>query len=293
MLAAMTGRLAVSLKSAVVALVAALAVGAGPARPAGLATEPVLRIETGGHTALALGLAPSADGSRVATASTDRTVRIWSLPKLELERTIYLPAGSDLRGSASSAAFSPDGKSLATGGWIGSWDRDDGPWCVYILDVGAADIQRSLCDLPKRAHHMTYSPDGAFFLVSLKDAGGLRVYRTSDYGLVAEDKDYADIATWVDVDAAGRVVTCALDGKVRLYDKDFRRIAIATMPEDRKPITVSFAPDGTRIAVGYAEPEGNDPLLPPAVDVLNAHDLTVAYRAATRGIHHRNLLRLA
>lgn len=202
---------------------------AGPAA----SDEPVLRIETGGHTATILGLAVSNDGTQVATGAYDQTVRIWSLPALDLIRTIHLPVGEGVQGAANTVAFSPDQKTLITTGQIGNWDGKNGPWCFYVIDLESAEITRSVCDLPSVAKSIGYSPDGQFFALVLEHGQGLRVYRTSDFGLAATDATYGDTSTWLDFDASGRVVTCAVDGKVRLYDNQFRLIASSSMPEGR------------------------------------------------------------
>lgn len=262
---------------------------AGPAA----SDEPVLRIETGGHTATILGLAVSNDGTQVATGAYDQTVRIWSLPALDLIRTIHLPVGEGVQGAANTVAFSPDQKTLITTGQIGNWDGKNGPWCFYVIDLESAEITRSVCDLPSVAKSIGYSPDGQFFALVLEHGQGLRVYRTSDFGLAATDATYGDTSTWLDFDASGRVVTCAVDGKVRLYDNQFRLIASSSMPEGRKPLTVSFSPDGSQIGVAYAEPEGDDPRWAPAVDVLSSVDLSVLFRPDVRGIDNGALWRLA
>jgi WD40 repeat protein len=255
--------------------------------------EPVLRIETGGHTATILGLAVSSDGSKVATGAYDQTVRVWSLPDLNLLRTIHLPVGEGVQGAANTVAFSPDNKTLITTGQIGNWDGESGPWCFYVIDWENAEITRAVCDLPRVAKSISYSPDGRYFALVLEHGQGLRVYHTSDFSLAAADATYGDTSTWLDFDASGRVVTCALDGKVRLYDNQFRLIASGTMPEGRKPLTVSFSPDGSQVGVAYAEPEGDDPRWAPAIDVLSATDLSVLFRPDVRGIDNGALWRLA
>src|SRR5260221_315128 len=262
-----------------------------PASAAELIADPVLRIETGEHAAVILGVAASPDGTRLATSSYDRTVRLWSLPALEPVRTIHMPIGPGIEGAVYSVAFAADGKTVATAGWTGSWNGETGPWCFYVIDVDAGDITRTVCDLPRRVNHIAYSPDGKLMALALKIGGGIRVYKTDDYTLAFEDR-YPETSTWVEFDAAGRLASCSNDGKVRLYDKDFRLIAAQAMPEARKPDSLAFSPDGARIAVGYNEPEAGDPLWPPAIDVLSADDLSVVLRPDLRGVDNGALWRV-
>jgi hypothetical protein len=256
-----------------------------------------LRIETGDmHSAPSFGLAVSLDGKMVATGSNDRTVRIWALPGLRLLRKIFLPVGSpnqDYQGGIYTVAFSPDGTTIAASGWTGSWDRDDGPWCVYIIDVATGRIQRTVCDLPRRANHLAYSYDGNYLAVALKIGGGLRIYRTSDYTLAAEDRDYGETCTWVEFDRSGRLATTSYDGMVRLYDAHFLRIKSQAMPESRQPDSLSFSSDGKQIAVGYLGSQAPNLRWSPAVDVISAEDLSVTFRPDLDGVDNGALWRVA
>ena len=105
--------------------------------------------------------------------------------------------------------------------------------------------------------------------------------------------DYGDTAISFDFDRNRRLVTSSLDGKLRLYDNDFHLIKAQPSPEGRKPHGVAFSPNGATIAVGYAEPEGDDPLWPPAIDVVSAADLSVLFRPDVRGIGNGALWRVA
>jgi hypothetical protein len=78
--------------------------------------EPVLRIETGMHTAPIHGSVDRA--CRVlATNSNDKTVRLWSLPDGALIRTQRLPIGPARDGDVFRVAVSPTGSTVAAGGW--------------------------------------------------------------------------------------------------------------------------------------------------------------------------------
>src|SRR5262249_21164427 len=71
----------------------------------------------------------------------------------------------------------------------------------------------------------------------------------------------------------GRIVAVALDGMVRLYEKDFRLIGRKIIPGGKKPITVRYSPDGELIAVGFVDA--------PIVSVASARDLSLAYQPLT------------
>jgi WD40 repeat protein len=258
--------------------------------------KPTFRVEfPDAHSAVIIGLAVSADGSIVATGSNDHTVRIWSVPSLQPLRTIYLPVGRGNQGAAYTVAFSPDAQSLVASGWTGSWNGQDDAWCFYVISVATGDIERAVCDLPHRANHAAFSPDGNYLALAMKAANGLRVYRTSDYSLVAEDREYGRTSTWVEFDRSGRLATTSYDGKIRLYDRNFKLIVSRAMPQGRRPDSLSFSPDGGRIAVAYDEPEDPDPPQRkiPAIDVISSTDLEPLYRPDLGGVNNGTLWRVA
>lgn len=260
-------------------------------------SNPTLRIEAGGaHSAVIAGLAVSANGATIVTGSNDRSVRIWSMPGLRLFRTIFLPAWPyNNQGAAYTIALSPDGKTVIATGWTGSWESEDGkngPWCFYVISVEKGNIEQTLCDLPNWANHAAYSPKGDYLAFALKAGGGLRVYRTSDYSVV-HSVNYPETSTWVEFDRSGRIATTCYDGRIRLYDADFNVKIGPPMPEGRRPDSLSFSPDGSRIAVGYDEPEAQDPNWSGAIDIVSGVDLSVEPRPDLGGIDNGTLWRVA
>jgi WD40 repeat protein len=117
----------------------ALAAGAlGPAaaqRPGGRAAalDPVLTIELNG---IVHSIAFAPDGKTLATASSDRLVRLWDAATGEERRTLRGHLGN-----VSSVAFAPDGKTLASG----SRDQTVRLWVVATGAPGVAlDGQRAM-----------------------------------------------------------------------------------------------------------------------------------------------------
>ena len=81
--------------------------------------EPILRIETGMHTALIKRIAVDALGRYLATASDDKTCRVWDIKTGEQLRVLRPPIGHEYEGRLYSVAMSPDGRYVFCGGWSG------------------------------------------------------------------------------------------------------------------------------------------------------------------------------
>src|SRR5438552_402833 len=101
------------------AIFAALAVlSAAPALPA----EPdfALDLATAGIRAFFKDIAFSSDGQYLFSASYDKTIRIWDWESGVTLRTLrgYFGAGND--GKIFAVAISPDGKTIAAGGYFGA-----------------------------------------------------------------------------------------------------------------------------------------------------------------------------
>lgn len=103
------------------------------------------------------------------------------------------------------------------------------------------------------------------------------------------DADYGAASFGLDFDRAGRLVTSCDDGYVRLYDRDTRLLAKEKAPGGKWPFAVKFAPDETKLAVGYFDSM--------RVDVLaaggNSQTLSLLYSADTSGMSNGNLLNVA
>ena len=235
--------------------------------------EPILRIETGMHTTGVRRLSVDRENRLIATASEDKTVRIWNAGSGALIRIIRPPIGDVDEGKLYAVAFSPDGKTVAVGGLTGDWG-DGG--AIYLFDAGTGVLLWRVRGLPYSTYHLVFSRDGRHLAACLGGADGIRIYRTSDFTLSALDKDYGGDIYGADFDDVGGFVTTSNDGYLRRYDARFRLIAKEKAPGGKEPSAVRFSPDGQEIAVGFDDTT--------AVNVLSGKDLAFRFAPDTQGV---------
>lgn len=236
--------------------------------------QPMLRIEPDAHTGLITKAVVNHGQTLIVTCSQDKTARVWSLRTGALLRVMRVPIDDGNDGRITALAISPDGKTIALSGWTG-WNWD-GAVSIYIFDVDSGRMIHRLQGLPNAVQDLIYSPDGHYLAVAMLDRNGVRVYRTRDYKLQAQDERYNDHAMNLDFDAAGRLAAASLDGFVRLYDREFRLVARRKVTNGTQANLVRFSPDGRLVAVGMHDT--------PSVAVLSGEDLSVAYLPDVSGL---------
>lgn len=98
---------------------------------------------------------------------------------------------------------------------------------------------------------------------------GLRLFSIADGRLLAKNRDYDSNSYSAHFSSDGRLVTTSLDGYLRLYRFDGKKLT---------QLAKRTAPGGKRIAVGF-----NDA---PAVNILNAKDMTLDCVLDTVGVNN-------
>ncbi|HNP84466.1 MAG TPA: hypothetical protein PKN47_23645, partial [Nitrospira sp.] len=176
----------------VLSLLAAVALwcGGGEAWADEPPTEPILRVETGMHQAKINQIAVDAANRYLVTGSGDKTVRVWDLHTGTLLRTLRLPIGMGNEGEVNAVAISLDGGTVAVGGWTGL--DFDGSVSIYLFDRASGRMTKRLTGLPNVIGHLAFSPDGQTLVATLGGEHGIRVYGTSDYAVIGEDRAYGD-----------------------------------------------------------------------------------------------------
>jgi WD40 repeat protein len=242
-------------------------------------TDPILRIETGMHTAPIIRVGVDRMGRFLVTVSWDKTIRVWGLNTGQQIRVIRPPIGEGNEGKLFAVALSPDGNTIACGGWTGwNWEKQG---YIYLFDRVTGNLKKRITGLPNVVHHLVFSPDGRHLAACLLGKGGIHIFRRDTWHEIAQDRNYGDDSRWADFDMEGRLVTSCYDGYIRLYDQAFRLVAKAKTPGGEKPRSVNFSPDGKKIAVGFVYSTN--------VNVLSGKDLSILYTPDTRGVQQGSL----
>jgi WD40 repeat protein len=240
---------------------------------------PTLRIETGMHTATLRQIGVDAACTKLATASDDKTVRVWTLPGGRLERTIRLPIDAGDGGKVYAAALSPDGRWLATGG-VSVTD----PGALSVVDLQTGTVRR-FGAFERSIFTVAFSADGRRIAVGLDGRAGLRVFDAESGAELLADREYLDTVVGVAFAKDGSLIVASFDGSLRLYGPDLRRIATRAAPAGKRPYSVVIDPAGRRVAVGYYDA--------PRVSILDAATLAPIAEAVTQDVQNGNLWNVA
>ena len=153
-------------------------------------TEPLLRLETGNHTAIIRCIATDKAGRWAVTASDDKTARVWELSTGREVLVLRPPQDVGNEGKLYAVAMSPDGSTVAVGGWTGyDWDQSDS---IYLFKRESGRLVKRIAGLPNVIYHLAYSPDSRWLAASLGRENGVRLFDAASGDEVGRDVEYKE-----------------------------------------------------------------------------------------------------
>ena len=195
-----------------------------------------VRIVLRGHDDDVQGVAWSPDGGRLATASADRTARIW-----DAGNGNELTALRGHHDYVTGLAWSPDGGRLATASADRTariWDAEGGSELV-VLRGHAAEVRS-----------VAWSPDGKRLAAASSD-GIVRICEGgSGKELLVLRGHGAEVRSVAWSPDGKRLATGSGDHSARIWDADSGRELIALHGHDKRVWGVAWSPDGKRLATG-------------------------------------------
>ncbi len=227
--------------------------------------NPFLRLETGMHRAIVNKVELSNDGRLAATASDDKTIRLWSLPSGRLVDVLRVPIADETEGMIYSLALSPSGKRLLASGATGhTWDRAGS---IYLFDVEQRRLVARLSGIRGFIFDLDYSDDGGLFAGGLDGNGGLRVWNGRSGKLVMNDRSFGGSIYDVEFGPQGDLAAASAEGSVRLYRADMTAGPTFYASGGDIPSKISFHPNGKSLAVAYANVA--------RIDILRTADMSI------------------
>jgi WD40 repeat protein len=193
------------------------------------------------------------------------------IPDLEA----YIESGMKAFGTTGLAV---DGELIAAGGWTKS-TAETPDRLVYLLEARTGRIIKQFSIGGRNVDSLAFRQDGRLLAAGLSTRGGLRVYdRDRQWAEAFRDIDYGYSIYGLTFAADGRLAAASGDGKIRLYDDNFKPVVPPRPATGGKlPFAISFSPNGSMLTVGYADA--------PVVDLFDGYSLTPMPRPNLDGLN--------
>jgi WD40 repeat protein len=214
-----------------------------------LTAPPILVLDSGGHTSMIKKVLFTSDGKELISVSDDKTIRFWDVASGEPIRVIRPPIEPGNRGMLYAAALSPDGRTLA----IGGYGLKDALGSIYLISLATGRIERVLKGHTDAINSLAFgvSPGGRLLLASGSFDNTARIWDLAAGEcrrvLVGHTDAVHCIAFAPD---ASRLATASFDKTGRIWSVADGRCVQTLQGHTKIVNSVAWSPDGTLLATG-------------------------------------------
>ncbi len=189
-----------------------------------------------GHSGAVLCAAFSPDGKRLATGSSDTTVKVWSC---ETGKELFSFEGPG--GPVRCLDFSPDGQRLAS---------SDGNVGLVTVSDSSTGLLLSQVKHKAQVHGIDFSPDGQCFATAGND-GTVKVWdSTTSKELVSLDHGGQYLFTVAFSPDGQRLASAGRWGTIKIWDVATSKELLTLTGHTSTIWSVAFSPDGRQLASG-------------------------------------------
>ncbi|MCA9225145.1 MAG: PD40 domain-containing protein, partial [Planctomycetales bacterium] len=225
-------------------------------------TEPAPRFgeprELTGHTNWVFAIAFSPDGQQLASASYDKSVRLW-----DVETGKEIAKFDGHTAAARCVAFSPDGKRLVSG----SSDRT-----AMVWDIDTHKAIATVTGHTGAVRGVSYSPDGQQFATGSED-NSIRIWDANSGQQLRELSGHENMVWCVAYSPRGAtLVSGGFDRSVRLWNPLNGKLLQTMKSHDDVVTSVIYLPDSRAlISAGYDKKllrwNAKEPPIPPLAEI--------------------------
>lgn len=220
-----------------------------------------LQLDTGGHLAFIKDVVFTPDGDLLLSASDDKTIRVWDWRSGVTLRTIRGQIGDGNEGKIFAIDVSPDGHTVAAGGWFGAGIGEAPPYGdIRLFNISTGRIEAILKGLDFPVYDLDFSPDGNFLAAGGQE-GFVHVWQrdeTQPDGWRAHgtlDADAWRIEKLAFSQNGEQLVVATTDNGLRIFDMTSGETVDAPETEflrDNRLSALAMSPDGINFATGSA-----------------------------------------